>query len=98
MVRLSLEPFSERIILRRDACRAGILRADTHHHAAHADERSCREPELLRAQKRCDRHVPSAHELAVRLQNDLAAETVLDQRLMGFTDAELPGKPRMVDR
>ena len=98
VLRSALETASEALVLGRDACGAGILRAHAHHHAAHGDQRSGRKAEFLGAKKRCDGHVTAAHQLSVRLQDDTVPEPVLDQSLMGLCDPQLPGKARMVHR
>ena len=97
MLRFSLKAAAEPVILGRDAHRTGVLGTDPHHHAAHADQGSRGKAVLLRAQKRRDGHIPSAHELAVRLQDDPAAESVLHKTAVGFGQAQLPGKTRVVD-
>ena len=49
MLRLACKALTQFLILRRDADRTGVLRANTHHHAAHAYKRRRREAELLGA-------------------------------------------------
>ena len=97
VLRLSLEPLSQGLVLGSNARRAGVLRADTHHHAAHADQRRGGKAEFLGPQHGGNSHVPAAHQLAVRLQDDPLPEAVLDKCLVCLTDSQLPGKSRVVD-
>ena len=97
VLRLSLEPLSQGLVLGRDARRAGVLRADTHHHAAHADQRRGGKAEFFGPQHGGNSHVPAAHQLAVRLQDDPLPEAVLNKCLVRLTDSQFPGKSRVMD-
>ena len=77
-------------ILRRHTDRAGVEVALAHHDAAERDERRRREAEFFGAEERCDDDVAARLELAIRLQDDAAAQVVEHERLMGLGDAELP--------
>ena len=98
MLRPALEEAPEALVLGRDACGAGVLRAYAHHHAAYRNQRSCRKTEFLGAKKRSDGHVTAAHQLSVRLQDDTVPEPIFDQSLMGLCDPQLPGKACVVHR
>ena len=95
--RFSLEAASQRFVLRRDADRAGILGADTHHHAAQRNQRCRCKSEFLRAEKGRDGHVSAAHELAVCLQNDSVPKTVFRKTPVRLCEAQFPRKTRVVD-
>ena len=84
MFRFSLKAAAQFFILGRDADRTGIFGTDTHHHASHSHQGSCRETVFLGPQKSRDGDVPPAHELAVCLQNDTAAKTVFHKAAVGF--------------
>ena len=97
MFRFPLKAAAELVILGRNADRAGVLGTDPHHHTAHGHQGSCRKAVFLCAQKGGDGHVASAHELAVRLQDDPAAQAVFHKAAVGFGQAQFPGEPRVVD-
>ena len=97
ILRFSFEAAAQRLVLRSDADRAGVFGADAHHHAAETYQRRRRKPELLRAEQGSDGHVSAAHQLAVRLQDDSVAQSVLRQAPVRLREAQLPGKARVVD-
>ncbi len=97
ILRLPGKSLSKRRVLGSDPHGAGIGLADTHHHASHRDQRSGRKAEFLRSQDGRDRNVPAAHELSVGLDHNLVSQPVGHQCLMGFSQTELPWKPRIVD-
>ncbi len=72
--------------------------ADPHHHAAHDHQRGGGEAELLGAEQRRDHHVSAGLELAVGLHHDPVAQVVEQQRLLGLGQAQLPGRPGVLDR
>ena len=90
--RLSTEAAAQLLILRGDADRAGILRADPHHHAAHTYQRSCGEGELLRSQQSGYGHITPAHEFAVRFQHDPLPKTILHKGVMRLGKPQFPGQ------
>ena len=98
VLRLAREALAEDVVLGSDAERTGILVADTHHHAAEADERGCREAILLRTEQCGDDDVAAGHQLTIGLELDTVTKPVLDQRMVRLGDAELPRETRMVDR
>ena len=69
-----------------------------HHDAPDSDQRSRREPKLLRAQQRRDGQVPPGPQLPVDLHRRAAAKVVGDQRLVRLCQAELPGQATRLDR
>ena len=95
--RLSGKTFAQRFVLRCNADRAGILAAHAHHHAAHADKRCRRKAEFLRSKEGSDCDIPAAHKLAVRLNANAVAKTILQEGLMCFRNAELPRKAGIVN-
>ncbi len=97
ILRFSPEALPQLRILGRHAYRAGIQVADTHHHTAHGHQGRCGKAEFFRAQYRRDRHIPAAHQLAVRLNADLISQAVHEQGLMGFRQSQFPGKARVMD-
>ena len=98
VLRLAGEALAENVVLGSDTERTGILVADTHHHAAEADERGRREAILLRTEQCGDDDVTAGHQLTIGLELDAVTKPVLDQRMVRLRDAELPRKTRMVDR
>ena len=98
VLRLAREALAENVVLGSDTERAGILVADTHHHAAEADERCCREAILLRTEQCGDDDVATGHQLTIGLELDTVTKPVLDQRMVRLRDTELPRETRMVDR
>ena len=97
VLRLAAETLPQLRILGRDAHRARILVADTHHDAAHGDQHGGCEAEFLRAQDRRDGDITPGHEFSVRLKSDPGAQSVLDQRLVSFGQTKLPGKSGVMD-
>ena len=71
--RLAAEARAQFRILGRDALRAGVLLACSHHHAALGDEGGCREAEFLGSKQRCDHHITAGLELTVALDDDAGA-------------------------
>ena len=96
MFRLSLKAAAQLFVLGRDADRTGILGTDTHHHAAHGHQGSCRETVFLCAQKGRNGDIAPAHKLAVGLQDNTAAEAVFHKTAVGFREPQLPGETRIV--
>ena len=88
--RLALEPGAQLGILGGDALRAGVLLARAHHDAALDHKRRGGEAEFLGTEQRGDDHVAAGLELAVALNDDAGAQTVQNQRLLGFGQADLP--------
>ena len=84
-------------VLRRYAHRAGVQVALPQHDAAHRDERSRGEAELLGPQQARDRHVPAGLELSVGLHDDPSPEVVGHEDLLGLGDAKLPGQARILN-
>ena len=71
--------------------------ADAHHDAAQSYQRRCGKSEFLRSQKRCDGHIPAAHQLTVGLDHHLIPQAVKQQCLMGLCQSQLPGKACIVN-
>ena len=55
-------------------------------------------PDLVGAEQRGDHHVAAGADAAVGLHRYAAAQVVADQRLLGFGEADLPGRAGMLDR
>ena len=68
----------------------------THHSAAHGDQRSRSKAEFFSTQQKRNRHVASAHELAICFQLYVLAQTVFAKHLMCFRQAYLPWQARMM--
>jgi hypothetical protein len=69
-----------------------------HHDAAGRDQRRGGEAELVGAQQRADHDVAAGAQAAVDLHRDAAAQPVEHQRLVGFGQADFPGRAGMLDR
>ena len=78
--------------------RAGVEMALAHHDAAGGDQRRGGEAELVGAQQRADGHVAAGAQAAVRLHGDAAAQAVQQQGLLGFGQADLPGRAGVGER
>ena len=98
MLRLAGEALAQLRVLGGDADRAGVEVALAQHDAAHDDQRRRREAELLGAEQAGDGDVAAGLELAVRLDDDAAAQVVGDEHLLRLGDAELPGQAGVLDR
>src|SRR6185437_9512079 len=94
---LAGEAGSQDGILRSDADRAGVEVAFAHHDAAHGDERRGGEAELFGTEKGGDDDVATGLEFAVGLDLDAPAKIVEEQDLLGFGEAEFPGKAGVLD-
>ena len=90
MLRVAAELGAQLWILSSNADGAGVQMADAHHDAAQCNERRGGEAELLSTQKRGDDDVTAGFHLAVRFDDDTAAQIVEDEGLMGFGEAEFP--------
>ena len=95
---LALELLAQHRILRGDAHRAGIEVALAHHDAAFDDQRRGGEAELVGTEQRADDDIAPGLHLAVGLHADAAAQAVEHQCLLGFSQAELPGRAGVLDR
>ena len=97
-----LDPAGEALaqlrVLRRDPDRAGVQVADAHHHAAHRDQRSGRDPDLVGAEQGGDDDVAAGAHAAVGLEDHRVAQAVGDQRLLGLGEPDLPGNSGVLDR
>ena len=69
-----------------------------HHDAAGGDQRRGGEAELVGAQQRADGDVAAGAQAAVDLHGDAAAQAVQHQGLLGFGQADLPGRAGMGQR
>ena len=90
MLRIAAKLGAQLWILGGDADGAGVQMADAHHDAAQRDERSRGEAELLSAQQRGDDDISAGFHLAIRFDDDAAAQIVEDESLMSFSEAEFP--------
>ena len=91
MTGVPVETLTEFRILSRDADRARVQVALTHHEAAFNDERSRRETELIGTEHRADHHVAARLDLAVHLDRHAVTEVVKHEGLLGLRETELPG-------
>ena len=94
---LAGEALAQDRVLGGDADGAGVEVALAHHDAAHGDERRGGEAEFLSAEKGGDDDVAAGLEFAVGLDLDAAAKIVEQQDLLGFGEAEFPGKAGVLD-
>ena len=97
ILRFALEAFSQLRVLGRNADRAGIEVADTHHDAAHGNKRSGRKAKFLRTQDAGDCHITAGHQLTVGLKDNFIAQAIHDQGLVCLSHAKLPRKSGIVD-
>ena len=68
------------------------------HVAADRDERRRPERELLGAEQRGHEQVPAGLQPAIGAQRDAVAQVVAEERLVDLGQAELPGRPDVLDR
>ena len=95
--RFAAETLTKLRILGCDTNRTSIQIADTHHHTAHRYKRCCCKAIFLSTQKCCDHNVTTAHQLTVRLDDDLISQSVHDQCLVCLGKTKLPRKTCIVD-
>ena len=62
-----------------------------HHDAAHGDQWSGGEAELLGTEQRGNHHVSARLQLAIGLHSDASAQIVQYQHLLRFRQTEFPG-------
>ena len=98
LVRRAAEPCTEGLVLRADADRAGVRVALAHHDAAHRDERRCTDTVFFGAEHSGDHNVTPGAQAAIRTQSDLVAQIIQRKNLMGFGEADFPGKASILDR
>ena len=98
MFGFAAEQLAQFRILGGDTHRTGIGVAFAHHHAADGDQHRGGEAEFLSSQQGADDYVAPGFELAVNLDPDAVAEVVEHQRLLSFSQAELPRQAGMFDR
>ena len=98
VLRLAGEPLPQFRLLRGDADRAGAQVALPHQQAAQRDQGRGAEAEAFGAEQGADDHVAAGLHLAVDLDDDPVAQAVEDQRLLGFGQAEFPGRAGVLDR
>src|SRR6185295_18604847 len=97
MGRVTAEPGSQGWILRGDSDRTRVQMTNAHHDATQSHEWCGCKSKFFGSQQRCNNYIASGFELAVCLNGDAAAEVVEQQRLVGFSEAELPWHTRMLD-
>ena len=97
ILRFTLEVFAQLRVLGGHAYGTGVQIAHPHHHAAHSYQRRRGKAEFLRPQNCRNGHIPSAHQLSVRLNPHLVSESVHNQRLMGLRKPQFPGKSGVVN-
>ena len=85
-------------VLRSNADRAGIEMTLAHHDATFHHQRRCRKTDFIGAQQGSDSHVATGFHLSVSLNPHPATQSVQYQSLLGFRQAQLPGRAGMLDR
>ena len=98
VLRLARKPLPQLRILRGDAHRAGAQMAFAHQQAAERNQGRGAEAEPLGPEQGGDHHVAAGLHLPVGLHHDAIAEAVEHQRLLGFGQAEFPGRAGVLDR
>ena len=93
----SAEPFAKLRILCGNSYRAGIQVAHPHHHTAHGHKGCCSKSKLFCPQHRCNSDITATHQFSICFNTDFVAQTVHQQGLMGFCQAQLPGKSGIVN-
>src|SRR5690606_38308365 len=91
-------PRAQQRVLRGHAHRAGVEVAHAHHDAARDDQRGRGEAEALGAEQRGDDDVAAGLHRAVDLEPDAVPQAVADEGLLGLGQADLPGRPGVLDR
>ena len=97
VLRFAGELLAKHGILRRDANRAGIQMADAHHDAAGDDQRRRCKAKLFAAKQGGNDDVAAGLQLAVRLNDDAAAQVVHHEHLMGFRQTKFPRNAGVLD-
>ena len=87
---LAAESLAQLGVLRGDAHRAGVEMADAHHDATAHHKRCSGKAELFGAEQCRDDDVATGLHLAVGLHHDAVAQTVQQERLLGFGEAQFP--------
>ena len=98
VLRLAGEPLPQLVLLRGDAHRAGAQVALPHQQATQRHQGRSAEAESFGAQQRADDHVAAGLHLAVDLDDDPIAQPVEHERLLGFGQADFPGRAGVLDR
>ena len=98
MLGLAGEALAQHRILGRHADRAGVEMAFAHHDAARGDQRRGGKAEFVGAQQRADGDVAAGAKAAIHLHRDAAAQAVQHQSLLGFGQADFPGRAGMGER
>ena len=94
MLRLAGEFLAQFGVLGGDADRAGVQMALAHHDTARRDQRRGGEAELVGPEQRADHDVTAGAQAAIDLHRDAAAQIVHHQGLLGFGQADFPGRCR----
>ena len=95
---LALEARAQLRVLGRNAHRAGVQIAHAHHRAAHSNQRAGGKAKFLCAEQAGDGNIAAGHQLGVSLNDNAGTQTVLNQSLMGFCNAQLPRQTGIVNR
>ena len=83
--------------MRGDTDRAGIEVTLAHHDATFHHQRCGGETKFIRAQQCADHHIAPRFDLAVDLHRDAAAQAIQHQRLLRFSEPQLPRCARVFD-
>ncbi len=97
MLRFAGKLFAQLGVLRGHAHRAGVQVALAHHDAALNHQRCSGKAEFIGTQQGTHHHVTASLDLAVGLQAHTAAQAVEHEGLLGFGQADFPGRPGMLD-
>jgi hypothetical protein len=98
VLRLARELLAQDRVLGGDADRAGVEVALAHHNASHHDKGRRRHAVLFGTEQRRDRQIATGLQRTVRLHDDLAAQIVQHERLVGLRQTELPRETAVLDR
>src|SRR6266404_5472527 len=92
------EAGTQYFILRRDSHRTGIEMALARHDAAHRQERSSPEAELVRAEQSRDHDVTGKFETTIHPKPHMLSQAGFDKRAVCVAKAKFPGHAGVLDR
>ena len=96
--RLTGELGAQGRVLRGDSHGTGVEVALAHHDAAEGHQRHGGKAEFFRTQQRGNGDIAAGLQFAVRLNPDAAAQVIHYQNLLGFGEAQFPGRARVFQR
>ena len=71
--------------------------ADAHHYASQGNQGNGAEAEFFGTQQARYGNIPGGFQLTVTFQRNPAAQTIHNQGLLGFSQAQFPGQAGMAD-